>query len=143
LFSRQYVRMYLLDARGFGEMAGRLLVITGNQARVDAERMQAAHRIRCVGPQSMAKRNQAEKHSFFSNADHRQTLRFEFVDASFLSGKIHCSARDKSGIARDQSCIAKPRPDTLTRDCLEFMHLSGCNPTFERLFHDCPAEWVF
>src|SRR5712692_1256346 len=124
--------MHLLDASCAGEMECRLLVVPGDQARADSERMQAAHRFRGVGSERVAKCQQAEKHAFSRNADDGHSLRFELIDASGFGRDTHSFGREKSRAADDQPRIAEAGPYALTGDGLESLHVEQRETALER-----------
>src|SRR5260370_36768057 len=98
--------MDLFNAGGTGEMERCPLVIAGNQARADAERVEAAYRLRRVRPQCIAERQQTEQRAAPCSRDHGQSLRFEFFDASLLSREIHSLALEKRRAADNQCLVS-------------------------------------
>ena len=135
--------MHFFDASGTGEMASRLLVIAGDQADAGAQRVQAAHGIRSVGPQRVAKRQQAEQHAVARHADDRQSARFEFVDACVLSRQVHGFGCEKHRTAHHQPSLPEASPDAMTGDGFELLHLGQCEPALKRFFHHRSGERMF
>src|SRR5712691_10516359 len=134
--------MDVFDAGSTRKMARRLLVVAGNQAGADAERVQAAHRFRGVGPQRIAKRQQSEKHAFPRNADDGLTLRFEFVDALSLRLDIHSFGLEKRRAADHEAGAAEACFDASTWDGLESLHLGQSDAAIESLFDNRASERV-
>src|SRR5712691_4174619 len=132
--------MDVFDAGSTRKMARRLLVVAGNQAGADAERVQAAHRFRGVGPQRIAKRQQTEKHSVLRHTDDGLTLRFEFVDALSLRLDMHSCGLEKCRATDHQAGAAEACCDASTGDGLESLHLGQRDTAVESLFDNRARE---
>ena len=105
--------------------------------------MEAAHGLRCVWPQRVAKCQQADKRAVACNGNDRQPLRFELANASILTREIHFLRFQKRRTADHQLGVTKTRPDALTRHRLESLRLGQSDTAFERLFHYRPGEGMF
>src|SRR5439155_7919003 len=101
LLSGQYARMHLLDPGKTREVAGRPLVVAGDQTRANAELVKAAHRIRRVGAQCVAQREQTQERAVPRNADHREPLFLELVYPRTPRVETHAFRGEKSRAAGD------------------------------------------
>ena len=134
--------MHIFNTGCTGEILCRLLVITGNQACVNAKGVQASHCFSGVGPQRIAERQQTDKCSVACHGDHRQALRFKFVNSGVVSRDVHCFRRKKTRAANHKPRIPKACFHAFTQHGLEFPNFRERDAAIKRFFDHRTSEWV-